>query len=218
MTDGGGTCTDVRGLSGRHQLVRRGRVLAWLTIGWNAVEGIVAIVAGLLAGSIALVGFGADSYVEVLSGATIVWRLSKENQGGHASSRAEQRAVRIIAWTFLLLAAGVTAESIRTLVTAARPDESLPGIMLAAVSLVVMPLLARAKRRVGERMGSRAIEADATETVLCVWLSAILLAGLCLNALLGWWWADPIAALGVASLALREGLENWRADKLDSCC
>ncbi|MDP8969023.1 MAG: cation transporter [Actinomycetota bacterium] len=200
------------------RLVRRGRLLAWLTIGWNTLEGVVAVAAGLLAGSIALVGFGVDSYVEVLSGAVIVWRLSKERHGQAVSHAAEQRAVRIIAVTFLLLAAGVATESVRSLATAARPDESLPGIVLAAVSLVVMPLLARAKRRVGQQMGSRALEADATETTLCVWLSAILLAGLSLNAVFGWWWADPVAGLGVAYVALREGLENWDADTADRCC
>lgn len=202
----------------RERLVRRGRWLAWATVGWNAVEGIVAIVSGLLAGSIALIGFGVDSYVEVLSGAVIVWRLSRERHGAARSRRAERRAVRIIAVSFLVLAAGVAAESVRTLVLAARPDPSLPGIALAAVSLVVMPLLARAKHDVGRRLGSRAVRADATETVLCVWLSAVLLAGLVLNALLGWWWADPVAALGVAFVALREGLENWRADAVDDCC
>lgn len=202
----------------RAPLVRRGRWLAWATVAWNAVEGVVAIVAGVVAGSIALVGFGVDSYVEVLSGAVIVWRLSKERHGAVLSQAAERRAVKLIAVSFLLLAAGVTAESVRTLAVAAAPDESLPGIALAAVSLVVMPLLARAKNDVGRRLGSQAVRADATETVLCVWLSAVLLAGLGLNALLGWWWADPVAALGVAVLALREGLENWRADAVDECC
>lgn len=202
----------------RAPLVRRGRWLAWATVAWNAVEGVVAIVAGVVAGSIALVGFGVDSYVEVLSGVVIVWRLSKERHGAALSQAAERRAVKLIAVSFLLLAAGVTAESVRTLAVAAAPDESVPGIALAAVSLVVMPLLARAKNDVGRRLGSQAVRADATETVLCVWLSAVLLAGLGLNALLGWWWADPVAALGVAVLALREGLENWRADAVDDCC
>ena len=202
----------------RAQLVRRGRWLAWATIGWNAVEGVIAIVSGVLAGSIALIGFGVDSYVEVLAGAVIVWRLSKERHGQHVSAAAEHRAVRIIAATFLVLAVGVAIEAVRTLAIAARPDESLPGIVLAIVSLVVMPLLARAKRQVGRQMGSRALEADATETMLCVWLSAILLAGLGLNALAGWWWADPVAALVVAVVAAREGIEHWSAEQVDDCC
>lgn len=202
----------------RGRLVARGRMLAWLTVGWNTVEGVVAIVSGIAAGSIALIGFGVDSYVEVLSGAVIVWRLSKERHGAELSERAEHTALRIIAVSFGLLAVGVAAESVRSLAVGARPDESLVGIGLAAVSLVVMPLLARAKRRVGERLGSQAVVADATETSLCVWLSAILLAGLGLNALLGWWWADPVAGLGVAYVAGREGIENWTAESVDDCC
>ncbi len=199
-------------------LVTRGRALAWLTIAWNSVEGIVGIVAGVVAGSIALIGFGVDSYVEVLAGATILWRLSKERHDAEVSQAAEQRAVRIIAATFLLLAVGVGVESVRKLLTAQQPDESIAGIVLAVVSLVVMPLLARAKRRVGKRMGSRALQADATETTLCVWLSGILLAGLTLNAAFGWWWADPLAGLGIVYVAGREGLEHWRGEELDDCC
>lgn len=202
----------------RELLVRRGRWLAWATVGWNAVEGLIALVAGVQAGSIALVGFGADSYVEVLAGAVILWRLAAERHGAEVSAAAELRAVRIIAVTFIVLAAGVAAESVRSLLIGARPDESLVGIGLAAVSVVVMPLLARAKADVGRRLGSRAVEADATETVLCVWLSAILLVGLGLNATLGWWWADPVAGLVVAAVALREGIENWRAEHVDDCC
>lgn len=147
--------------------------MAWFTIGWNAIEGVAGIVAGVIAGSIALVGFGVDSYVEVLAGMVILWRLRRERHGDSASAAAEHRAVRLIAVTLLALAAGEGgAESIRKLAVADRPEESLFGIALALVSLVVMPLLARAKRRVGQRMGSRALQADATETALCVWLSA----------------------------------------------
>ncbi len=199
-------------------LVARGRALAWLTIGWNSVEGIVGIAAGVVAGSIALVGFGVDSYVEVFAGATILWRLSKERHGAGVSQAAEQRSVRIIAVTFLMLAIGVGAESLHKLLTAQRPDASIVGIVLAVVSLVVMPLLANAKRRVGKRMGSRALQADATETILCVWLSGILLVGLTLNAVFGWWWADPVAGLGIVYVAGREGLEHWQAEELDDCC
>lgn len=202
----------------RSALVRRGVVLAWFTIAWNSVEGIAGIVAGIAAGSIALVGFGVDSYVEVFAGSVILWRLAKERHGRRLSDAAEARAVRLIAVTFLVLAAGVGIESVRKLLTGAEPDESLFGIGLAAVSLVVMPLLARAKRRVGEELGSRAVTADATETALCVWLSAILLAGLGLHALFGWWWADPLAGLGIVYLAGREGIEHWRSDELDDCC
>lgn len=202
----------------RKDLVRRGRMLAWFTIVWNAIEGVAGIAAGIAAGSIALIGFGIDSYVEVFAGSVIIWRLSKERHGEAVSEAAEQRAVRLIALTFLLLAVGVGVESIRRLASGERPDESWFGIGLAVVSLVVMPLLARAKRRVGERLGSRAVTADATETVLCVWLSAILLVGLGANAAFGWWWADPLAALGVVYVAAREGIEHWRAEELDDCC
>lgn len=202
----------------RSVLVRRGVELAWFTIAWNCVEGIAGIASGLAAGSIALVGFGIDSYVEVFAGAVILWRLSRERHGTELTAAAEQRAVRLIAATFLALAVGIGAESVRKLATGAHPDESLFGIGLAIVSLVVMPLLARAKRRVGESLDSRAVTADATETTLCVWLSAILLVGLAANAVLGWWWADPLAGLGIVYVAGREGIEHWRADELDDCC
>lgn len=205
-------------VAGRPELVRRSGRLAWFTIAWNAVEGATGIVAGLAAGSIALVGFGVDSYVEVFAGAVILWRLSKERHGEKVSAAAERRAVRLIAGTFFALALGVGAESVRKLLTGSRPSESTVGIVLAVVSLVVMPLLASAKRRVGEQLGSRAVTADAAETSLCVYLSAILLAGLALNAAFGWWWADPLAGLGIVYVAAREGAEQWRADEIDDCC
>lgn len=221
MTDdhsGGGMSTVSAEAVPRAQLVRRGVWLAWFTIAWNAIEGIAAVIAGVVAGSIALVGFGVDSYVEVFAGSVIVWRLAKERHDTHLSDAAEARAVRLIAATFLVLAAGVGVESVRKLLVGAEPDESFFGIGLAAVSLVVMPLLARAKRRVGEQLGSRAVTADATETMLCVWLSAILLVGLGLNVLFGWWWSDPLAGLGIVYVAGREGIEHWRSDELDDCC
>jgi divalent metal cation (Fe/Co/Zn/Cd) transporter len=199
-------------------LVRRGRQLAWLTIGWNTVEGVVAIASGAVAGSIALIGFGVDSFVEVFAGSVILWRLAQERHGGHVSEAAERRAVKLIAATFLALAVGIAVESFRKLFGAEHPDPSTAGIVLTIVSLIVMPLLARAKRRVGREMGSRAVVADATETTLCVWLSAIVLVGLLLNALFGWWWADPIAALGIVYIAGREGIRHWKSEELDDCC
>lgn len=202
----------------RTALVRRGVALTWFTIAWNSIEGVAGIVAGIAAGSIALIGFGVDSYVEVFAGSVIVWRLSRERHGDELSQSAEKLAVRLIAFTFLALAAGVGAESIRRLVTGSAPDESFFGIGLAVVSLIVMPLLARAKRRVGEQLASRAVTADATETALCVWLSAILLVGLGANAAFGWWWADPLAGLGIVYVAAREGIEHLRDDQLDGCC
>lgn len=202
----------------RETLIRRGVHLAWFTIAWNAVECVAAIASGVAAGSIALIGFGVDSSVEVFAGGVIWWRLRRERRGEATGQAAEQRAVRLIAITFLLLAAGVGIESVRKLVVGAQPAESTFGIALAAVSLVVMPALARAKRRVGERLDSRAVVADAAETSLCVWLSAILLIGLGLNSLVGWWWADPLAGLAIVHVAGREGLTLWRAGRLDACC
>ena len=216
----GGTRAPVRAeglVSGgdRHRGVRRARVLAWFTIGWNSVEGLIGIGSGLAAGSVALVGFGVDSYVEVLSGAVVLWRLSKERHGSELSEAAEHRALRIIAGTFFALAVGVAAESVRKLTTGEHPSASPAGMALTVASLVVMPLLARAKRKVGRQLGSAALQADATETVLCVWLSAIVLAGLVLNAAFGWWWADPVAALGIVYVAAREGRDAWKGDP---CC
>ena len=202
----------------RADLVRRGRLLAWFTIAWNALEGVVGIASGIAAGSIALIGFGVDSYVEVFAGGVVLWRLSKERLGAHLSEAAERRATRLIALTFFALAVGIGLESVRKLVTGSEPEESVVGLILAVVSLLVMPLLARAKRRVGVAMGSQALQADATETSLCVWLSAILLVGLGLNALFGWWWADPLAGLAIVYVAAREGVENWNAEQLDDCC
>jgi divalent metal cation (Fe/Co/Zn/Cd) transporter len=202
----------------RDRWVRRGRALSWATVGWNSIEGVTAIASGIAASSIALVGFGVDSYVEVFAGSVILWRLAQERRGEQVSARAERRAVRLIAATFLVLALGVGAESVRRLLLGTTPDESLLGIGIAVASLLVMPVLARAKRRVGIQLDSRAVQADATETVLCVWLSATLLVGLAANAALGWWWADPLAALGVVYVAAREGVGLWRRDQLDDCC
>ena len=198
---------------GRNHLVRRGRRLAWFTIGWNLVEGVSAIAAGVMAGSIVLIGFGVDSYIEVFAGGVVLWRLAKEKHGEEISATAEGRALRLIAVTFFVLAVGIGTESVRRLITGARPAESLFGIVIAALSVIAMPLLAGAKRRVGEQLGSRALVADAGETMFCAWLSVILLAGLGLNALFGWWWADPIAALGIVYFAFREGVENWPGDE-----
>ncbi len=202
----------------RPALTRKGTKLAWLTIGWNTIEGLVAIASGVVAGSIALIGFGVDSYVEVFAGAVILWRLSKEAHGQHVSEQAERRAVKLIAATFLFLAVGIAIESIRKLVTGEHPGASPVGIAVTIVSLIVMPLLARAKRRVGKQLDSRAVQADATETVLCVYLSAIVLLGLVLNAAFGWWWADPLAGFGIVYVAGREGFEHWRAEEVDDCC
>jgi len=180
--------------------------LAWLTIGWNAIEGVIAVGAGIADGSLALVGFGLDSFIEVFAGVVVLWQLR-----GVAEER-EARALRLIALTFFVLAGYVVAEGVRDLLTGNEAGESTVGIVLAGVSLVVMPLLAWAKLRTGRELGNPVIMADSTETALCAYLSAILLGGLVLNAAYGWWWADTLAAFGIAALAVREGLEAWRGE------
>jgi divalent metal cation (Fe/Co/Zn/Cd) transporter len=196
----------------RTALERRARLLAWLTIAWNTIEGVVAVAAGLAAGSLALVGFGLDSGVEVFAGVVVLWHL------GGVSEERERRALRLIAVSFFALAAYVVAEAARDLAAGREAGESTVGIVLAAVSLMVMPALAWVKRRTGRRLGDRVVVADSTETALCSYLSAILLAGLALNAAVGWWWADPLAALGIAALAAREGREAWRGETgCESC-
>lgn len=191
---------------GTDRLLRRARLLAYLTILWNVIEAVVAIVAGRAAGSLALIGFGIDSSIETLSAVVVLWRLQD------ASEAREERALKLIAVSFFLLAAYVGVQSVRDLLTGTAPGDSIPGIVLTALSLAVMPVLAVAKRRVGRQMGSRVVVADSVETLLCTYLSAIVLAGLAANAVLGWWWADPAAALGVAYLALREGREAWSGE------
>jgi divalent metal cation (Fe/Co/Zn/Cd) transporter len=190
-------------------LRRRGLLLEYLTIAWNTIEAVVAVVAGLAAGSIALIGFGLDSLIEVFAASVVVWELRG------VSEERERRALRLIAVSFFVLAAYVTVEAVRDVFMRSEAQESTIGIVLAAVSLVVMPMLAVAKRRTGKEMGSATLIADSTQTLLCSYLSAILLAGLALNALVGWWWADPLAALGIAALAMREGVEAWRAEHDD---
>jgi divalent metal cation (Fe/Co/Zn/Cd) transporter len=183
--------------------------LELLTVGWNAVEGVVAVAAGVGASSIALIGFGLDSFVEVSAALVVLWQFF-----GIPEER-EERALKLIGGCFFLLAVYVTATSVRDLVTQAEPDASTVGIVLTAVSLVVMPALAWAKRRTGEEIGSRTLVADSKQTRLCAYLSATTLAGLTANAALGWWWADPLAALVIAALAVTEGREAWRGD---TCC
>lgn len=195
--------------SRRGALERRARWLARATIAYNLAEGAVAIAAGVAAGSIALISFGGDSLVECLSAVVILWQFR-----GVAEDR-ERRALRLIGLAFFALAAYVTVESLRALATGAEADPSPVGIALAAVSLAVMPLLSWLKRRTGRELGSRAVVADSVQTLLCTYLSAALLGGLLLNALWGWWWADPVAALVVAAVAAREGREAWRGEACD---
>jgi len=196
----------------REALVRRGRRLEYFTILYNSLEGLIAIVLGLLAGSIALVGFGFDSVIEVTSGAALVWRLRADADQARRE-RAEAVALRVVGVSFLALAAYVTYDSVASLIRREEPSESVPGIVLAVASLAIMPLLARAKRRVASAIGSGALRADAKQTELCTYLSAILLGGLVLNALLGWWWADPVAALVMVPIIAKEGVEALRGEQ-----
>jgi len=198
----------------RASLVRRGRFLEYFTIGYNSLEGLIAVAAGLIAGSIALVGFGFDSLIEVTSGVALLWRLHADVDEDRRE-RVEAISLRIVGVCFVALALYVTTESIESLLRHEAPKESLVGIILAAVSLVVMPLLVKAKRKVARGINSGALMADSKQTELCTYLSAILLAGLLLNALLGWWWADPIAALVMVPIIVKEGIEALRGE---TCC
>jgi divalent metal cation (Fe/Co/Zn/Cd) transporter len=198
----------------RQAVARRGKQLEYFTIAWNALEGLAAVVAGALAGSISLVGFGIDSFIEVTSGGVLLWRMSVDADVRKREQR-EKLSLRIVGVCFLALAAYVGYESISDLVSRKSPEHSVPGIVLACVSLVVMPLLSRAKKRVGNELGSAAMHADAKQTDFCVYLSVILLLGLLLNAALGWWWADPAAALIMVPLIAREGVEAMQGE---TCC
>ncbi len=198
---------------GEHdRLVRRARLLARLGIGWHAIEAAVAVIAGVAAGSIALIGFGADSVVEAFAGFIVIWRFADARA---SSATAELRAQRLIAASFYVIAAYVAVEATRTLVNADHPQTSWVGIGLAAVTLATMPALAAAKAQVGERLNSSATRSEGRQNLLCAYLSAGLLVGLGANAVLGWWWADPAAALLIAGVAVHEGREAWRGD---SCC
>ncbi len=190
--------------------LRSGRRLEYLTIVWNSLEAIAAIAAGLIAGSIALVGFGFDSVIEVASGAILLWRLVS---GEHR----ERLALKLVGISFLALAAYIAFDAIKSLWLREPPEVSSIGITIAALSLIVMPLLARAKRRVAENLDSRAMKADSRQTGICAYLSAILLAGLALNALFGWWWADSAAALIMIPIIAKEGIEALRGETCSDC-
>jgi cation diffusion facilitator family transporter len=201
----------------RAALVRTGLRLEEFTIGYNLIEAVVSVGLGLLAGSVALVGFGFDSVIEVAAALVVYWRLRVEAAGGETGTheRAERRAHRLVGLTFLLLGLYILFEAGGALWAGEAPGESVPGIVLAAVSLVVMPILGILKRRTGIRLGSRALQADAMETFVCSYLSLALLLGLALNAALGWWWADPAAALLMLPLVFREA---WEGLSGEGCC
>jgi len=199
----------------RRALVRRGQWLTSATLVYNCLEAVVSAVAGLLAGSIALVGFGVDSAIEVGASLAGLWRL-RADLDPVARARVERITVRMIGISFLALAVYVAVEALQALLQREAPRQSLPGIAIAVASLIVMPVLARAKRRIAARLSSAALTAEARQTQICAYLSAILLAGLLLNATLGWWWADPVAALLMVPLIGWEGIEGVRGRAV--CC
>jgi divalent metal cation (Fe/Co/Zn/Cd) transporter len=200
----------------RTVVVRRGRRLEYFTVAWNALEALVAVIAGTIAGSISLLGFGVHSFIEVTSGAALLWRMSVDADV-QRRERNERRALRIVGACFLALGAYITYEPTMDLWSKKAPEHSIPGIVLACVSLIVMPLLSRAKRKVGHALGSAAMHADAKQTEFCTYLSAILLAGLLFNALFGVWWADPAAALVMVPIIAKEGVEGLQGKACDEC-
>jgi divalent metal cation (Fe/Co/Zn/Cd) transporter len=200
--------------SDRQAIAKRGTRLSYFTIAWNSLEGLIAIVAGAVAGSISLVGFGIDSFIEVISGATLLWRMTVDADV-QSRERNERLSLRIVGICFFFLAVYVAYESCSDFIARKAPERSIPGIILACTSLVVMPILSRAKKKVGYELGSAAMNADARQTDFCVYLSAILLSGLLLNATLGWWWADPAAALIMVPIIAKEGLDGIRRK---ACC
>jgi divalent metal cation (Fe/Co/Zn/Cd) transporter len=196
-------------LPGRDALVRRAKALAWLGMAWHGIEAVVAIAAGIAAGSIALIGFGADSLVEAMAGFVLLWRFAAVRS---ASEGAERRAQKLIAVSFYVLAAYVAVEAVRSLAGGEQPEGSTVGIVLAIATLLTMPPLARAKVRLAHELQSSATKAEGRQNMVCAYLAGALLVGLSANALLDWWWADPIAALVIAAVALREGREAWQGN------
>lgn len=195
----------------RFEQLRRGLRLEYFTVGWNVIEAVVAIGAGVVAGSIALVGFGLDSIIETASGVILFWRLRKEMKGGseEESEAAEKKALLVVGTTFFLLAVYVAYESGKKLILREVPEESIVGIVLAALSLIVMPVLSYLKVKTARQLNSKALEADAMETAICSYLSFTLLLGLVLNATVGWWWADPLAAIAMLPVIIKEGWEAF---------
>ena len=190
----------------RKIVAERGKRLEYFTIAWNTLEGLVGIIAGAIAGSISLVGFGLDSFIEVTSGATLLWRMSVDAHE-QTRERNERLSIRVVGSCFLALAVYIAYVAISDLIGRKAPAQSIPGLALACVSLIVMPILSRAKKRVAHELGSAAMNADARQTDFCVYLSAILLVGLLLNTALGWWWTDPVAALVMAPIIAKEGIQ-----------
>ena len=193
--------------------VKRGRLLEYLTIGWNLLEAVIAVGAGIVAGSVSLIGFGVDSLIECTSGFALLWRLKE----GELGEQREKFALKLVGISFLLLGAYIAFDAAKSLIFRELPEVSLVGIGIAVLSLIVMPLLAKAKRRVAANLNSRAMKADSRQTDICAYLSAILLVGLGLNALFGWWWADSVAAFIMLPIIVKEGIEALRGETCDDC-
>lgn len=204
----------IEAVSNRIAVAQRGKRLEYFTVAWNTLEGLVAVAAGAIAGSISLVGFGVDSFIEVVSGAALLWRMSSDTDE-QQRERIERISLRIVGACFVVLAVYVAYEAVIDLREKRAPEHSVAGIILASISFIVMPILSRAKRKVGAALGSAAMNADAKQTEFCTYLSAILLGGLLLNAVWGLWWADPVAALVMAPIIANEGVEALRGE---SCC
>ncbi len=196
----------------RDRLIRRGKALSWLSLAYMTAEGAIAITAALLAGSVALLGFGLDSAIEALASVIVIWRFTGSRR---LSQAAERRAERLVAISFFLLAPYIAQDAIRTLIAGQHPHTSWLGIVLSVASIITMPLLGNAKRQIGQRLGSGATTGEGTQNLLCAYLAAGVLVSLALNAAFGLWWADPAVALGIAALALHEGRETWRGE---GCC
>ena len=201
----------------REQLVRRGRQLEWFTLSWNLIEGVVAIAAALAAGSVVVLGFGVDSFVECASSVVLLWRLYAERKEHDREriERLDERAHKLVGASLFALAAYIAFDGGKALWLQERPESSIPGLVIAAISVPVMLQLARAKRRVAAAIESRALQADSFQTTACIWLSIITLVGAGANAALGWWWADPVAALAMTYFLVSEGREAWRGE---DCC
>jgi divalent metal cation (Fe/Co/Zn/Cd) transporter len=196
----------------RDRLIRRAKALSWLSLAWMTVEGAVAVTAAILAGSVALLGFGLDSVIEGVASVVIIWRFTGARRLSHA---AEERAQKLVAIQFFVLAPYVAQDAIRALAAGEHPDTSWLGIGLAVSSILIMPWLGRAKQRIGTALGSLATSGEGTQNMLCAYLAAGVLAGLLANALAGWWWLDPVVGLGIAAIAVREGVQTWRGE---GCC
>ncbi len=201
--------TPESGGASRAQLIRRVKLLSWLSLAWMTAEGAIGVIAGVVAGSVALTGFGIDSAIEGFASIIVIWRFTGSRG---VSERAEERAQKLVAVSFFLLAPYVAVEAIRDLVTTSHPETSYVGIGLAIGSLIFMPLLGRAKQRLGAQLGSAATAGEGAQNMLCAYLAAGVLVGLLANALLGWWWLDSVVALGISGLAIQEGREAWTGE------